>query len=226
MNLLVMLILKVNCYQLNKIQSRNTYIIESIFYFMKFNKKINKKKINLFFVYAFILLGFSLIIYNYSPDEIVEFLGMENGYLIVLVLGFLGGISIMFPVPYYLFVITFGAGGLNPIILGIFSGLGVICGETTSYLLAYHGRVVLSEKYQKLFDRTFHVLNKKNNYFIIAPLLFLYGTFIPIPNDFITLSFGAIRYNYWKLIIPFGLGNMLFNIILAYGGFSYLNAFF
>ena len=42
---------------------------------------------------------------------------------------------------------------------------------------------------------------------------------IPIPNDVITVSMGLAHYPYWKVMLPLGLGNIIFNISLALVGF-------
>ncbi len=185
-----------------------------IFNFLKKNKK--KELFIGLMILLFIIWSF--LIYAITPSKIVDFIGIHNSYLIVIVLGFLGGTSLLFPFPYYLFVITFAVGGSNPILLGVCTGIGVIIGESTSYLVGYHGREILSKNFQKIFNKIYIYANKKQNTVILSIVLFLYGCFIPLPNDFLILPLGAARYNYWKLIIPLGLGNIIFNILLSYGG--------
>ncbi len=192
---------------------------------IQFLKKNLKKEIFIgLIVLLFILWTF--LLYNFSPDEIVEFFGIGNGYIIVLILGFLGGTSILFPFPYYLFVLTFGAGGANPLLLGICAGFGVILGETTSYFVGYHGRIILSKKYQEKFNILCKHCNTKTNSILLTIVLFLYGAFVPFPNDLLILPLAAARYNYWKLIIPLGLGNIIFNIIIAFAGLYGWHLFF
>lgn len=193
--------------------------------FTDFLKRNTKKKIIISaIILLFILWG--VILYYYSPQKIVNLIGIHNTYVIIIILGFLGGTSILFPFPYYLFVIAFAAGGSNPILLGICAGLGVIIGESTSYFVGYHGRVILPGKYQKWFNRLCKKCDDTKNTALLSLVLFLYGAFIPLPNDLFILPLGAARYNYWKLIIPLGLGNILFNIILAFSGVYGFHLFF
>jgi len=180
--------------------------------------KDNKKKGAFIGLMVLLFILWSFIIFSFSPQKIVDFIGIHNSYLIVAILGFLGGTSILFPFPYYLFVVTFAVGGSNPILLGICTGLGVIIGESTSYFVGYQGRIILSENYQKKFNKLCKNCNKTKNTIILSIALFLYGAFVPLPNDIFILPLGAARYNYWKLIIPLGLGNIVFNILLAFGG--------
>ncbi|MBS3079725.1 hypothetical protein J4218_06395 [Candidatus Pacearchaeota archaeon] len=187
--------------------------------------KQNKKKELIVGLMILLFILWSFILYNFPPETIIRFIGINNSYIVVMILGLLGGTSILFPFPYYLFVITFAAGGSNPILLGICTGLGVILGESTSYLVGYHGRVILSENYKKIFNRLNKYCEKTQNTIILSIALFVYGCFVPFPNDFLILPLGAARYNYWKLMIPLGLGNICFNIMLAFAGIYGWNYF-
>ena len=192
---------------------------------IKFLKKnIKKELIILFFICLFIVWSF--ILYKITPSQIVNYIGINNSYVIIIILGFLGGTSILFPFPYYLFVFSFAAGGSNPLILGICAGIGVAVGESTSYLVGYQGRSILSKSHQKKLNYLCKNCDKPKNTILISLILFLYGAFIPLPNDIMILPLGAARYNYWKLIIPLGLGNIIFNIILAYSGIYGWHFFF
>lgn len=50
----------------------------------------------------------------------------------------------------------------------------------------------------------------------IPAFFFLYGVFIPLPNDMITLSAGLKGYSFYKSVLPLALGNIIFCILIAY----------
>ncbi len=177
----------------------------------------SKRRIS-FVILIVLFILWTILIYNFSPAKIVELVGIENSYLLAFIVAFIGGTSILFPLPYYLLVITLGAGGINPILLGLSSGTGIILGDSTSYLIGYSGREVIPDKIKKLFDKLCNWLLSRNS-FLIYIFLFLYGAMIPIPNDVITVSMGLAHYPYWKVMLPLGLGNIIFNISLALVGF-------
>lgn len=164
-----------------------------------------------------IFISWVILLQKISPATIVDFFGTQNSYLLVFFLAFVGGTSILFPFPYYLVVFTFGAAHLNPILLGIFAGTGVMLGDSTSYLVGYSGREIipakLSERFNKIRD---WLLRQKSGF--IALGLFLYGAIIPIPNDVVIVPLGVIRFSYIKAVIPLWLGNIVFNIIVAFAG--------
>lgn len=183
---------------------------------IKQKKRIKKAVIVLLIIAG--LITFSVVFTKLNPQDIVSSIGIKNSYGIIMFFGFLGGISILFPFPYYLFLFAFGAGGANPILLGICSGIGVIIGESTSYLVGYQGGETFSEKYQKYFNKVDQIFSKTKNSFLLSLFLFVYGAFVPLPNDIVILPLGAMKYSYWRMIIPLGLGNIVFGIIVAYSG--------
>lgn len=159
-----------------------------------------------------------ILIYNFSPTEVVAFVGVENGYFLAMVLALIGGTSIVFPFPYHIVIFTLAAGGLNPLFLGIFAGTGVFIGDSTSYLVGYTGREIITGKFQRLFGRLYDWTIQKPKW-VLPIFLYVYSSVIPIPNDFIIVPLGFARYPYLKVVTPLWLGSITFNTILAFAGF-------
>ena len=87
-------------------------------------------------------------------------------------------------------------------------------GDSTSYYVGYRGGAIAPEGVQRIFQQiySFNSTHPK-----ILPLFcLLYGSFVPFSNDFITISAGIARYPFWRVMIPLGLGNAIFNVSLAY----------
>lgn len=160
-------------------------------------------------------VGMSFYFYAYSsPEELVSLIGVENAYLLIFILAFLGGITTFSGIPYHLVLITLATGGLNPLFLGTSTAVGVMLGDTTSYYVGYQGSSIIPKSFHK-------ILNLIRNFGLKHPSLlpvffFLYGCMSPFSNDFIVISMGLSRYSYWKVMVPLGLGNLVFNISLAY----------
>ncbi len=163
----------------------------------------------------------TLLLSKISPNEIVEYLGVSNGYLIAFIVAFIGGLSTFINFPYQLIIFTLGAGGLNPILVGVCAGAGVFLGDTISYFIGFHGRRILPGRLQKLFHR-FASWCLSAPVGLVPVVLFLYGALIPLPNDLIVISMGLARYAYWKVMVPLTLGNITFNTAIAlFGWYSY-----
>jgi len=164
-----------------------------------------------------IFLLWIFLIYKIPPTEIVDFVGIENGYFLTMVLALIGGTSILFPFPYHIVVFTLAAGGLNPFLLGIFAGTGIMIGDSTSYLIGYTGREIITGRAQKLFKKFYDWMIKKPKW-ILPTFLYIYVSISPLPNDFIVIPLGFARYPYLRIVVPLWLGSVTFNILLAFAG--------
>lgn len=166
------------------------------------------------FIPIALFLTASIVLNVYvSPEQIISSIGVNNAYLLIFFLAFLGGVSTFSSVPYHLVVVSMAAGGLNPFILGSSAASGVMIGDSTSYYLGHRGKEYIPKRFKKFFSRLRALITHHSRIF---PLFcFLYGTFIPFSNDFITITAGLMRYPFWKVIIPLGLGNLVFNTTIA-----------
>jgi membrane protein YqaA with SNARE-associated domain len=166
--------------------------------------------------YIFVLLmvlTWSVALYFVTPEAIVSRLGRQT-IPAVFVAGVLGGTSILFPFPYYLVVATAAAGGANPLLVGLAAGIGVMIGETTSYVVGHAGRAVLPER----ATRTFALLHRwvaDTHSAKFYGFLFVFGCVVPLPNDVIVVPLGAAGVPYWRVILPLGAGNVVFNTVTA-----------
>jgi len=162
-----------------------------------------------------LFVTFSAIFFFYStPEQIIDWLGVSNAYLLIFILAFIGGLTIFSGIPYHLVIITMALGGLNPFILGLSASLGVILGDSTSYYVGYQGEAVIPDRFQKFFQKIndFSLTHPK-----ALPLFgFFYGSFVPFSNDFITISAGLAHYPFWRIMIPLAIGNLIFNTSLAF----------
>lgn len=134
----------------------------------------------------------------------------------MFVLGALGGLTTFSGVPYHLVLMSLAAGGLNPIALGVVTALGVMLGDSTMFLMSKKVAHVLPVSIRHSLSRLSLWLDKWP--VLLTPALVLYGTFSPFSNDFIVASLSLLKYSYRRIIIPLAIGNILFNIGLAYIG--------
>lgn len=148
-----------------------------------------------------------------SPEQIINTIGVNNAYVLIFFLAFMGGVSTFSSVPYHLVVVSMAAGGLNPFILGTSAATGVMLGDSTSYYLGHRGSDFIPKRFEKFFFRLRNLITHHPKLF--PWFCFVYGTFIPFSNDFITITAGLIRFPFWKVILPLGLGNLLFNTAIA-----------
>ncbi len=172
------------------------------------------KKIIHLLPFLFVIL-FTVLAYIYvDTKSLLDWIGLENAHLMMFLISFAGGLTTFNFIPYYSVIILLVSAGLNPLYVGIYSALGIMCGDTFSYFMGYSGGQIIPGKYKDIFTKIGNFATKKPKLFIFAS--FLYGTFSPLPNDFITVSAGIARIPYLKIIVPLMLGNLIFNIGFAY----------
>ena len=160
-----------------------------------------------------IFVTFSVTFYFISPDDILNVVGVENAYLLMFVLALLGGLSTFSGVPYHLILVGLASGGLDPWLLGLIAAGGVMTGDSTSYLLGKRGSELLSARMMTVLTKLKVVEERVPR--LMPVVYFLYGACVPLSNDILVIPAGLIGYPFWRIMLPLGLGNVVFNVGLA-----------
>lgn len=108
--------------------------------------------------------------------------------------------------------------GLNPILVGIVSGLGSGFGELTGYLVGAGSRSLMEEKKVKKRWRKIEKLFKAlfNSY---GFLVIVIAAFLPFPFDFVGVLSGVGKYDIKKFILATSIGKVSKCLIIAYAGY-------
>ena len=139
-------------------------------------------------------------------------------------LAFLGGLTTFSGIPYHAVLLVLASGGLNPLYLGISAASGVMAGDATSYYIGYSGSALVPRRLERILQKFCSVCLARPR--ILPVLFFLYGSLVPFSNDFIVISMGLARYPFWRVMLPLGAGNLVFNISLAYFALYAYDLFF
>lgn len=133
------------------------------------------------------------------------------GYLGAFMMCIVGNVSIILPIPFALVVYAFGA-TLNPLILGIVSGVGSTIGEMSAYLIGRGGRKVIEDKYGNRLDAVKKLIERHGMMVIILVSL------LPIPDDLLLIPLGMMKYPAKKLLAAMLIGKTGMCLFLAYAG--------
>ena len=69
--------------------------------------KNRREKIGLFSIILFLMIvAWIILLYYFSPENIVEYIGVKNSYLSAFIGGIIGGTSILLPFPNYLLIFS------------------------------------------------------------------------------------------------------------------------
>ena len=163
-----------------------------------------------------VFVSISLTIATIPSDSLIDAVGSNNAFALMFLLGLIGGLTTFTGVPYQVILMSLAAGGLNPILLGLSTAVGVMLGDSTMYLIGRGLKPSLSHRLLAALDKIKHYLAQHPRQF--TPALVLYGCLSPFSNDFVVGSLSIMGYPFWRTILPLAVGNIVYNIALAYLG--------
>lgn len=147
------------------------------------------------------------------------------GYLSALIFGFIAGSSLPVPLPYL--VVTFSLGGLlNPLLVGLASGLGAGIGGSLVYLFGSGGSHLLSGIFnlhsneqksstvKMLYQRMTHWTRCHGTLAVFLMSAVLNPVFVPMAVTAGALHFGFRRFLFWCV-----LGNVVKSTAIACCGY-------
>jgi len=171
-----------------------------------------------------VFVGLSFAIAQIPTDTLIDYIGSENAWLLMFILGAIGGISTFVTVPYQVVLMSFASAGISPVVLGIATALGVMIGDSTMFVLSKQVQGKLSDNQQKRLDSWSEYFAKHPR--LVAPCLVAYGTFSPLSNDFVVAGLSLMNFNYLRIVIPLTIGNIFYNIAIAYLGVNFYQTLF
>lgn len=136
------------------------------------------------------------------------------GYLGIVVINLLSSATVIFPTPGI--ATTFLAGALwNPVLVGLFSGLGASIGEISGYLVGLSTRGIAYKRLVK--SNSFHFLQTYFDKGGFVTILIM--ALIPVPIfDFVGIIAGTVQYPLWKFVLATFIGRSIRNYLIAYSG--------
>lgn len=177
-----------------------------------------------FFSVVFVLIGYTYLLSQYSPEEITKLLGITDGYMFALFISLIAGFSSVFSTTVFVAVYTLANANFNPIILGICAGFGLAIGDGVFFYLGHKGKKVISGKMKIMVDKVLKFIeNRKKS--TIQFFLFLYISFVPMSNDIVLIPLGYSKFRYRDIVIITFVGNIIAVTLFAYLsvlGYNYL----
>lgn len=161
-------------------------------------------------------IGFAVGLALIPSASIVEYVGTDNIYLFMFLIALIGSLSTFASIPYPLILISLVSAGGSPLILGLASAMGVIISDTLMFFSVKRGKAIMSESLQASITYVGTVFTKYPA--LVMPGLFVYGTVSPLSNDFAVTVFSLMNYSVLRVLVPLALGNIVYNLTLAYYG--------
>jgi hypothetical protein len=177
---------------------------------------IRKHKKDLIIFSALVVFIFSLaaLLYFVRPEQIVSKIGVNNAYLFALLVSFFAGFSALTSFSMVAVLLTLAAGGVNPIYLGLISGVGLAIGDIIMFFASSEGRELVSENVARKLDKV-HKFFARMPRTLVPVMTYIYIGLTPLPNDFLIIFLALIKYPVKRLYIPIILGDMTFTLMIT-----------
>jgi len=143
-------------------------------------------------------------------------LALRYGYTGVFAASLLGSLIPFLPVPYLIVVILL-SGSLDPVSLGLASGIGGALGKATSYFLGRSGYFVSGKSSQKNLEFLGGFLGKYGDLGV-----FLFAV-TPLPDDLYLVPLGMVKFPFWRFMAVNTVGKIILSTFVAYFGRSYFS---
>jgi len=145
-----------------------------------------------------VLVGVSILLYNYPPDTIVSWVGVENSYLATFMIAAIGGLSSITSSVFYAAVATFSSGGANPWLLGLIGGIGIALGDSIIFGLFSYGLKDVTPKWEDRIEAVRQYIDDYPRSVVYLGLFLVLGL-SPIPNDIVMFALVLLGFQYLKI---------------------------
>ncbi len=187
--------------------------------------KRSRKKVLGFILLAIFLVSIFTLLFFFSPEEIVRKVGVNNSYILIFLVSFFGGFSSGGSVTFIGLLITLAVGGINPIYLGLISGIGLAIGDMIIFYAGSKGRELVNNKWDQKINKIVAIFEKRKWLKKMTPTFaYFYIGLTPLPNDILILFMAAIKYPPKKMNWIIILGDLTFALmvtLLAARGFLF-----
>ena len=134
---------------------------------------------------------------------------IKNPYIFIFFVALIAGASMFTTSTFYLTLASLSLLGYNPYLLGLFSGCGILLGDTYFY---YFGKEAGNFKWlnkSKIYNNLKKFILKQPK-FGVQIIIFLYAAISPFPNDIIMMVLGATKFKYKDFVFFLFLGDVLY----------------
>ncbi len=162
------------------------------------------------------IMGFSLFLTQYvTTDTESQLLVQQYGYLGVLIISFITGLSFISPVPAATFTPIFTAAGIPLFVAIILAVIGTTAANFVSYYIGRLGHEFTNTNYPKLQAKIVDIYTKRKD--LLPYLVFGFAAFIPLPDEIYLIPLGIIGVKIRDFILPLFLGTIFFQTATAFG---------
>jgi uncharacterized membrane protein YdjX (TVP38/TMEM64 family) len=187
-------------------------------YTFTMTRSLTSKIIHLLSILFIVAVIFSASVYltHYVTNDINAQLFIQQfGYIGVLLISFITGLSLISPVPAATFTPIFTAGGIPLFITISLAVVGTMFANFISYYIGRLGHDFTNTHYPKIQKKILGIYSERKE--LLPYLVFGFTAFIPIPDEIYLIPLGIIGVQIREFIIPLLLGTIFFQTMTALG---------
>jgi len=149
-------------------------------------------------------------------NEFVSGLINKFGYAGIFLVAVVSGFNLVVPIPTVSFFPVFLASGLNSFVLIMVISGGMALADFVGFLLGKTGRRIALSALERRVVNKFEKVKERLNW---SPTLalFLFSSFVPLPNEIVVVPMGFLGYKPISIFPPLFFGHMIFNSLYAFG---------
>ena len=171
-------------------------------------------------IIIFLTLNIDLagLMINFTQEYYDSF-GEIGVYAAIFLLSIIGNFTIILPVPYLLALASVIIMlPVNPLIIGLFAGLGAAIGELSAWLIGRGaGEVAEIDKKKGRLSKNIKGLKTLINKGFGFPLIILFAA-TPLPDDVLLIALGMAKYSLKKSLTAAFIGKVIMTMTVS--GFS------
>lgn len=180
------------------------------------------KKHWIFFSLIVLLLILVVLSVFVTPQELVNYIGVKNIYLVSFLVAVFGGLSTLTGLSFFVSVAAFASGGADPFLLGLFGGLGVFISDSIFFLAARHGVRVFKKNAKPI---SLWLASKMEKFSLSTILIgvYIYIGLTPLPNDILMVALAFMGMSFKRLAPVLMAGSISVVWLVAYFGETLLS---
>lgn len=172
----------------------------------------------------FFILFWTILLWMYEPRQLVEYIGVSNGYILTFIIAVIGALTSITTVSIYPMIITMAMGKLSPLPLALIAGAGLCIGDAIFYYLGIELKPYVTNKFKIKLENFMGWVETKPKW--LTPLvIYFYIGFTPLPNNLLTGSLAIAGYPFRKIVTPLFLGDITLPLLIVYLAFLGVNLF-
>ena len=161
------------------------------------------------------MVGFLFMFVFHNPVEIITMFGIRNSYVLAFFVSMVGAFTSLTKFSAYPMIVALVAGGLDPLVVGFISGLGLASGDVLFFLFGYSARDLSSERTKNYLKRILSRIQSLRSIYVQG-IIFLYVAATPLPNNLLSGALAYTGYPFKKAAIPLILGDVSFCLLIAW----------